>query len=147
MPMNANRRAASTWLWRYQQALREERCLRERIKAARTRAERCTQALQPVVSHGSSPGSAIEHALELMEQYQQQLAEQIIQTETVRAEIEAALNTLPDLQRSAAKARYIDGLPIWRVANRLNISEVYAKKLLAAGLDALQTVYSITLFL
>ena len=54
-------------------------------------------------------------------------------------EIEAAINALPSaLQRDVLQARYIDGLPWFKIANRLYISERHAKRLHRKAIEALR---------
>ena len=107
------------WLRRYRQALRDETRLRDRIKAVRSRAESTTQALRPVVGGDS----------------------QLVASEQIRVEIEAAIQALPSaLQRDVLQARYIDGLPVWRTANRLNISESWVLKAQKKAVENLKIV-------
>lgn len=118
------------WLRRYRQALRDEVRLRDRIKAVRSRTESTTQALRPVVINGGSQdGTKTERGVELLDRYQRELQAQLDASEQIRAEIEAAIDALPSaLQRDVLQARYIDGLPVWRTSNRLNISESWVLK-------------------
>ena len=131
------------WLRRYLQALRDEARLRDRIKAVRSRAESTTQALRPVVGGGSQDGTKIERGAELLDQYQRELQKQLEASEHIRVEIEAAINALPSaLQRDVLQARYIDGLPVWRTANRLNISERWVLSNQARAIENLQIVHA-----
>ena len=129
------------WLRRYRQALRDEARLRDRIKAVRSRAESTTQALRPVTGSGSQDGTKIERGAELLDQYQQDLQAQLKASEQIRVEIEAAINALPSaLQRDVLQARYIDGLPVWRTANRLYISESWVLKAQKKAIENLKIV-------
>ena len=128
------------WLRRYRQALRDEARLRDRIKAVRSRAESTTQALRPVVG-GSQDGTKIERGAELLDQYQLELQKQLKASEQIRVEIEVAINALPStLQRDVLQARYIDGLPVWRTANRLYISESWVKQIQRTAIENLERV-------
>ena len=130
-----------TWMRRYRQALRDEARLRDRIKAVRSRAESTTQALRPVVGGGSQDGTKIERGAELLDQYQRELQKQLEASEHIRVEIEAAINALPSaLQRDVLQARYIDGLPVWRTANRLYISESWVLKAQKKAIENLKIV-------
>lgn len=130
------------WLRRYRQALQEEARLRDRIRAVRSRVESTTQALRPVVGGGSQDGTKIERGVELLEQYQRKLQDQLEVSERIRTEIEAAILALPSaLQREVLEARYIDGLPVWRTANRLNISERWVLSNQARAIENLQIVH------
>lgn len=127
------------WLRRYRQALRDEARLRDRIKAVRSRAESTTQALRPVFGGGSQDGTKIERGAELLDQYQRELQKQLEASEHIRVEIEAAINALPSaLQRDVLQARYIDGLPWFKITNRLYISERHAKRLYRKAIEALR---------
>lgn len=127
------------WLRRCRQALRDEARLRDRIKAVRSRAESTTQALRPVVGGSSQDGTKIERSAELLDQYQRELQKQLEASERIRVEIEAAINALPSaLQRDVLQARYIDGLPWFKIANRLYISERHAKRLHRKAIEALR---------
>lgn len=129
------------WLRRYRQALRDETRLRDRIKAVRSRAESTTQALRTVVGGDSQDGTKIERCAELLDQYQRQLQEQLVASEQIRVEIEAAIQALPSaLQRDVLQARYIDGLPVWHTANRLNISESWVLKAQKKAVENLKIV-------
>ena len=65
----------------------------------------------------------------MLDRYQRELQAQLDASEQIRAEIEAAIDALPSaLQRDVLQARYIDGLPVWRTANWLNISESWVLK-------------------
>lgn len=130
------------WLRRYRQALREEERLKNRILAVRSRAESTTRALQPVsVIGGNGGGCRIERCTDLLDQYQRDLERQLRKSERLRAEIEEAINALPSaLQRNVLQARYIDGLPVWRTANMLYISESWVKQAHKKAVENLQVV-------
>lgn len=130
------------WLRRYRQALCRETRLRDRIRAVRSRMESTTQALKPVVAGGSQDGTGIERGTELLEQYQQELCSQLRVSEQIRREIETAIRALSNpLQRDVLQARYIDGLSVWRTANRLNISERWVMRNQADAIENLQIVH------
>lgn len=129
------------WLRRYRQALREETRLRDRIRSVRSRAESTTQALKPVSGGDSQDGSKIEQCAELLDQYQRELQAQLQQSEAIRKSIESAIRALPSvLQQNVLHARYIDGLPVWRTANRLNISESWVLKAQKKAIENLKIV-------
>lgn len=128
------------WLWRYRQALLDERRLRDRIKTARSRAESTTQALRPVSGGGGSRADKVADGAALIEAYQARLVAQLHESERIRREIESAINALPDpMQRAVLQARYIDGLHYWQAANQLYISERHARRLHRAAVENLQT--------
>ncbi len=116
------------WLRRYRQALRVEDRLRDRIRAVRSRTESTTQALQPVAGGGSRNGSKQEKGTEILEAYQVELVAQLETSQRIRQEIEAAINRLKDpMQREVLQYLYIDGLPVWKTANRMYISDRWVK--------------------
>ena len=116
------------WLRRYRQALRVEDRLRDRIRAVRSRTESTTQALQPVAGGGSRNGSKQEKGTEILEAYQAELVAQLEKSQRIRQEIEAAINRLKDpMQREVLQYLYIDGLPVWKTANRMYISDRWVK--------------------
>lgn len=131
------RRAA--WLRRYQDSLRAERLLRDRILRTRARLEATTRALSPAPAGGGPDGpDRLGAGLGVLEEYQARLEAQLGQSEAIRAEIEAALEALEvPLQRAVLEARYLDGLPAWKTADKLYISESWVKKLHRAGLECL----------
>lgn len=131
------------WLRRYRQSLRDETRLRERIQAVRSRAESTTQALQPVIGGGSPDGTKIERGIELLDQYQNELCDQLEKSQAIRVEIESAIQALPSaLQRDVLQARYINGLPVWKTANRLYISESWVLKTQSKAIENLKIVQS-----
>ena len=128
------------WLRRYRSALAEERRLRDAIKIARARAEATTQAMRPAPC-GSGGTDKVATGVELLDEYRRQLTVQLAQSERLRAEIEAAIASLPDAaQRHVLLARYIDGAAWWQVANQLYMSERWAKALHRYAVENLQTV-------
>lgn len=96
------------WLWRYRKALRNENLLKERLETAQERATSISQALSPISTH-SAISDKMAACLERIEQYQIKLGTQILNTEAIRDEIEATLDTLPDEQRAVLYERYILG--------------------------------------
>lgn len=129
------------WLRRYRQALRDEDRIRDRIRAVRSRTESTTQALQPVAGSDHPDGSKIERGAELLEAYQNELLAQLERSQGIRREIESVIDRLEDpLQRDVLQAIYIDGLPVWKTANRLYISERWVKSKHKDALAALKIV-------
>lgn len=108
------------WLQRYRKALRNENLLRERINTARERATSISQAISPIAVHGGlSDKMAV--CMERIEEYQLDLAGQILRTESIREEIDAALDTLTDTQRAVLYERYILGKSIVEISNTQNL--------------------------
>lgn len=129
------------WLRMYRQGLRAEDRLRDQIRAVRARMESTSQALRPVVGGGSGDGNVIERGVELLDRYQRDLVAQLETSQQIRAEIEEAIYALPDhLQREVLLARYIDGLPVWKTANRLYISESWVKETQRKAIENIKIV-------
>lgn len=129
------------WLRMYRQVLRAEDRLRDQIRAVRARMESTSQALRPVVGGGSGDGNVIERGVELLDRYQRDLVAQLETSQQIRAEIEEAIYALPDhLQREVLLARYIDGLPVWKTANRLYISESWVKETQRKAIENIKIV-------
>lgn len=129
------------WLRRYREAMRVEDRLRDQISAVRARMESTSQALRPVAGGGGGDGNAIERGVELLDRYQKTLRDQVEESERTRRDIETAIAALPDpLQQEVLKARYIDGLPVWKTANRLYISESWVKEIQRKAIENLKIV-------
>lgn len=134
------------WLRRYRQALDNERRLRNAIRAARSRAEATTQALRPAPG-GSGGQDKVAAGVELLDSYQRKLADQLAESERLRAEIEQAIDALPSAdQRLVMRARYIDGRPWGRIAHQMDVSERWAIKLHGIALENFQPVHFSSLF-
>ena len=126
------------WLRRYRQALDNERRLRNAIRAARSRAEATTQALRPAPG-GSGGQDKVAAGVELLDSYQRKLADQLAESERLRAEIEQAIDALPSAdQRLVMRARYIDGRAWWQIANQMDVSDSWVKKLHGKALNAIR---------
>lgn len=131
------------WLRRYQESLRKEKRLKETLREVRSRAESTTQALSGMPPAGGQR-SKVESGAILLAAYTMQLNEQIVDGEVIRAEIEAAVGRLKDpLQREALYWRYIkgeDGRPmdLWKVGNKLYISERHTRRLFRQALVNLE---------
>lgn len=132
---NAEKKA---WLRRYRQALDNERRLRNAIRAARSRAEATTQALRPAPG-GRGGQDKVAAGVELLDSYQRKLADQLTESEKLRAEIEQAIDALPSADlRLVMRARYIDGRAWWQIANQMDVSDSWVKKLHGKALNAIR---------
>lgn len=128
------------WLRRYRQALDNERRLRNAIRAARSRAEATTQALRPTPG-GSGGQDKVAAGVELLDSYQRKLADQLAESERLRAEIEQAIDALPSADlRLVMRARYIDGRSWKQIADQQRISERWARGLHERALKKIKTV-------
>lgn len=136
--MSDNRKDKIAWLNRYRRARLRERRLRDAIRAERARCESTTAALTGM-PHGGAEADKLGRGISLLLDYQQELAAQLVESERVRREIEAAIAALPDpLQRDALTGHYVDGLEWWKVANRMYISERHARRLHQKALENLK---------
>lgn len=130
--------ALTAWLWRYRQALREETRLRERIRTATARATATTPCLSLTMGR-SGPGDKIGAAVELLVAEQAALCDQLAATHTRLEEITKAISGLEDpMQREVLELRYVDGLPRWKIANRMYISERWVASLHRKALENLR---------
>ena len=130
--------ALTAWLWRYQQALREETRLRERIRTATARATATTPCLSLTMGRSGS-GDKISAAVELLVAEQATLCDQLATTHTILEEITKAIERLEDpMQREVLELRYVDGLPRWKIANRMYISERWVASLHRKALENLR---------
>ena len=127
----------TAWLWRYRQALREEIRLRERIRTATARATATTPCLSLSMGR-SGPGDKIGAAVELLVAEQAALCDQLAATHTILEEITRAISGLEDpMQREVLELRYVDGLPRWKISNRMYISERWVASLHRKALENL----------
>lgn len=130
--------ALTAWLWRYRQALREEIRLRERIRTATARATATTPCLSLSMGR-SGPGDKIGATVELLVAEQAALCDQLAATHTILEEITKAISGLEDpMQREVLELRYVDGLPRWKIANRMYISERWVASLHRKALENLR---------
>lgn len=130
--------ALTAWLWRYRQALREEIRLRERIRTATARATATTPCLSLSMGR-SGTGDKIGTAVELLVAEQAALCDQLAATHTILEEITKAISGLEDpMQREVLELRYVDGLPRWKIANRMYISERWVASLHRKALENLR---------
>ena len=130
--------ALTAWLWRYRQALREEIRLRERIRTATARATATTPCLSLSMGR-SGPGDKIGAAVELLVAEQAALCDQLAATHSIREEITRAISGLKDpMQREVLELRYVDGLPRWKIANRMYVSERWVASLHRKALENLR---------
>lgn len=130
--------ALTAWLWRYRQALREETRLRERIRTATARATATTPCLSLTMGRSGS-GDKIGAAVELLVAEQATLCDQLATTHTILEEITKAIERLEDpMQREVLELRYVDGLPRWKIANRMYISERWVASLHRKALENLR---------
>ena len=103
------------YLYRYRDALRREKTIVDEIEALRSEAARVTQALTGMP--GGGDGQAIPRAVERIMDAQQRLAAEAARCAAARAEVKAAIDTVPDpLRRDILTRRYILGQRWERIA-------------------------------
>lgn len=138
--MQSERERKQKWLWRYQNSRRAETQIRKQILDERERATATTKALSPVVVSGCGGNSKIEEAVAIMQERQQKLYSQLIETEVIRSEIEQAISSIPaGLMQDILHERYIVGTPYWwMIANNLHISEKWARENHRKAIDTLK---------
>ena len=94
------------YLYRYRDAVRREKTIADEIEALRAEAARVTQALTGMP--GGGDGQAIPRAVERILDAQQRLAAEAARCAAARAEVRAAIDTVPDpLRRDILTRRYI----------------------------------------
>lgn len=137
------RKEKKDWLSRYQESLRKEKRLKETLREVRSRAESTAQALSGMTPAGGQR-SKVESGAILLAAYTMQLNEQIVDGEVIRAEIEAAVGQIEDpMEREVLYWRYITGengypMDLWKVGNKLYISERHARRLHGWALEHLE---------
>lgn len=138
--MQSERERKQKWLWRYQNSRRAEARIRKQILDERERATATTKALSPIVVSGGGGNSKIEEAVAIMQERQQKLYSQLIETEVIRSEIEQAISSIPaGLMQDILLERYIVGTPYWwMIANNLHISEKWARENHRKAIDTLK---------
>lgn len=114
------------YLYRYRDAVRREKTIADEIEALRAEAARVTQALTGMP--GGGDGQAIPRAVERILDAQQRLAAEAARCAAARAEVRAAIDTVPDpLRRDILTRRYILGQRWERIAadNDLVMRQVF----------------------
>lgn len=97
------------WLMRYRTAEAETERLWEEIARTRAQAEGVTAQLSGL-PRGGSGKDRLQRAVELLEDACGKLVGRIEEAQRIKAEIEAAIDRLPDeRQRLLLRLRYIDG--------------------------------------
>lgn len=97
------------WLWRYRDALRRERELKEELQEQKTRAASVTAALTGMPG-AASDGQTLPRAVESIVEAQQELQAQINVCGAVRREVVAALDQIADARdHEILRRRYLLG--------------------------------------
>ena len=110
------------WLWRYRDALRRERELKEELQEQKTRAASVTAALTGMPG-AASDGQTLPRAVESIVAAQQELQAQINVCGAVRREVVAALDQIKDERdHEILRRRYLRGQRWEQIAVEMNIA-------------------------
>lgn len=108
------------YLQQYRMAEQEEERLIGEIERWRSRAEKMTAGyrLSPA---GGGDGRSLEHTVERIDALIRQLTAQLDELVTLRQEIGACIDAVPEARlRELLKLRYIDGMSLAQIADRMN---------------------------
>ena len=130
------------WLERYQQELEAEKRLLEEIQMVRSRAERITKVLSPVVVQGGSGGpDTVQRGAEQLWWLASRLQRKTQESVQCRVKIQKALNKVDDTKlRTLLELRYILGLRWEEVSERMHIDSRWLRPLHPRALDAVWAV-------
>ena len=104
------------WLWRYRDALRRERELKEELQEQKTRAAGVTAALTGMPG-AASDGQTLPRAVESIVEAQQELQAQINVCGAIRREVVAALDQIDDARdHEILRRRYLLGQKFEQIA-------------------------------
>lgn len=110
------------WLWRYRDALRRERELKEELQEQKTRAAGVTAALTGMPG-AASDGQTLPRAVESIVEAQQELQAQINVCGAIRREVVAALDQIADERdHEILRRRYLLGQRWEQIAVEMNIA-------------------------
>lgn len=117
------------WLWRYRDALRRERELKEELQEQKTRAASVTAALTGMPG-AASDGQTLPRAVESIVAAQAELQAQINVCGAVRRKVVAAIDQVQDERdHTILYRRYVLGQTYEQIAEKLDISVRYCIKL------------------
>lgn len=117
------------WLWRYRDALRRERELKEELQEQKTRAASVTAALTGMPG-AASDGQTLPRAVECIVAAQAELQAQINVCGAVRREIVAALDQIDDARdHEILRRRYLRGQKFEQIAVEMNLEYRWVRRL------------------
>lgn len=108
------------WLWRYRDALRRERELKEELQEQKTRAASVTAALTGMPG-AASDGQTLPRAVESIVEAQQELQAQINVCGAIRREVVAAIDQVQDERdHTILYRRYVLGQTYEQIAEAMD---------------------------
>lgn len=117
------------WLWRYRDALRRERELKEELQEQKTRAASVTAALTGMPG-AASDGQTLPRAVECIVAAKAELQAQINVCGAVRREIVAALDQIDDARdHEILRRRYLRGQKFEQIAVEMNLEYRWVRRL------------------
>lgn len=117
------------WLWRYRDALRRERELKEELQEQKTRAAGVTAALTGMPG-AASDGQTLPRAVECIVAAQAELQAQINVCGAVRREVVAALDQVADERdHEILRRRYLRGQKFEQIAVEMNLEYRWVRRL------------------
>lgn len=122
--------ARVAWLRRYQNALRKQRQLEQRLAEAQSAAVSISTALSSVRCQNRDGVSATQRAVERIDEARLRLLAQELACKALYIETVRAILALPDAkEREMLRRRYLRGRSMERIAMELGINERWARRL------------------
>ena len=117
------------WLWRYRDALRRERELKDELQEQKARAAGVTAALTGMPG-AASDGQTLPRAVESIVEAQQELQAQINVCGAIRREVVAALDQIDDARdHEILRRRYLRGQKFEQIAVEMNLEYRWVRRL------------------
>ena len=126
------------WLGRFLASKRQQERLVEQLKETRSRAASISQCWNPLRS--ALPGGHADRTADSVQKIsslENQLAEEQARSSALASEILAALIPLPVKCFEALSFKYIDGLPVYKIAQRMGLKPCTVNKYIRDGLNEL----------
>ena len=126
------------WLRRYRAALKKEKLLRDELQALRERSIGCGQALNGM-PRAASDGQSLPRAVESILKAKQELECQINVCGTIRREVVAAIETVPDNRdQEILRRRYLLGEKWYQIGMKLPMNERGVRKRARRAIEYMQ---------
>lgn len=88
------------------------------------------------------PGDAIENGLARIDELEQKIQKKIIEYESTRERIVEEILSLPDpVQAKTLYMVYVEGLPIWKIAQRIKYSDRQVKRIHGRALKSFYSMF------